>query len=410
MSDSIYQLPIIQTLEPSSAEELAAHVKQGFEQAMAMYPLGGQTSLHYGLAPQTEGWGISTAGVSQIVDFPVKDLTITVGTGITMGFLKQTLASEGLMLPLDVPQQEAATLGGVIATNTNGPRRFGLGTVRDYVIGIEAVNGKGQLFHGGGRVVKNVAGYDFCKLLTGSMGTLGVITQATVKLKPIPELASTVVVALDDSDIADGCISMLLESPTVPIAVELLAGEAWSELTGVSRSKLILAIQLAGTEVEVAWSRERLIGDLKRKGAPGALILDGESHTRLWNSIQELPAGARELTIQVKTVSSGTLPVIEKCLQVDPTCTIQSDAGNGIVTIGFAEVPVGGIAGIAITELGPVASNFHGHVETLGCSNPEELTMGTMWGQLSGPQWLHNRIREQFDPLGLLNPGRFVYS
>ena len=108
-----------------------------------------------------------------------------------MGFLKQTLASEGLMLPLDVPQQEAATLGGVIATNTNGPRRFGLGTVRDYVIGIEAVNGKGQLFHGGGRVVKNVAGYDFCKLLTGSMGTLGVITQATVKLKPIPESAST---------------------------------------------------------------------------------------------------------------------------------------------------------------------------------------------------------------------------
>jgi glycolate oxidase FAD binding subunit len=206
VSDSIYQLPIIQTFEPSSAEELAAHVKQGFEQAMAMYPLGGQTSLHYGLAPQTEGWGISTAGVSQIVDFPVKDLTITVGTGITMGFLKQTLANEGLMLPLDVPQQESATLGGVIATNTNGPRRFGLGTVRDYVIGIEAVNGKGQLFHGGGRVVKNVAGYDFCKLLTGSMGTLGVITQATVKLKPIPESASTVVVALDDSDIADGCI------------------------------------------------------------------------------------------------------------------------------------------------------------------------------------------------------------
>tara|TARA_Y100001968_G_C19328740_1_gene703170 strand:+ start:495 stop:860 length:366 start_codon:yes stop_codon:yes gene_type:complete len=120
-----------------------------------------------------------------------------------MEALSQTLAGEGLMLPLDVPQQATATLGDVIATNANGPCRFGFGTVRDYVIGIEAVNGKGQVFHGGGRVVKNVAGYDFCKLLTGSMGTLVIITQATVKVKPIPESAVTVVVAVESVDVAE---------------------------------------------------------------------------------------------------------------------------------------------------------------------------------------------------------------
>ena len=163
-----------------------------------------------------------------------------------MQTLNDALAKEGLMLPLDVPQQSHATLGGVISTNTNGARRFGFGTVRDYVIGIEAVNGKGQVFHGGGRVVKNVAGYDFCKLLTGSVGTLGIITQTTVKLKPLPEESVTVVVGVEHADIAEACVAMLLESPTVPSAIELLYGNAWNELTGNFKDNLTLVVQLSG--------------------------------------------------------------------------------------------------------------------------------------------------------------------
>mgnify|MGYP001169411920 CR=1 FL=1 len=397
-------------LEPASVEELATQVVQAYQQESPLYPLGGQTALHYGLAAKSEGWGISTTSLSRIVDFPVEDLTITVETGISMEALSQTLAGEGLMLPLDVPQQAVATLGGVIATNANGPRRFGFGTVRDYVIGIEAVNGKGQVFHGGGRVVKNVAGYDFCKLLTGSMGTLGIITQATVKVKPIPESAVTVVVAVESVDVAEKCIAMLLESPTVPVAIELLQGEPWAELTGVTKAGMILAVQLNGTHVEIAWGQQRLVDDLKSQGAAGATVLDEERHLQLWEFIQEFPAQDRELTVQVKTVSSGALPVVAKCLEVDADCIIQSDAANGVVTVGFSEIPDGGIGGVVVTELGPIASHYHGHVETLRCPNPEDLTMGTMWGQLSAPQWLHNRIQEQFDPRGILNPGRFVYQ
>ncbi|MEC9095968.1 MAG: FAD-binding oxidoreductase, partial [Planctomycetota bacterium] len=410
MTESTYQLPIVQTLEPTTVAELAGFVQQAHDQSTPVYPLGGQTGIHYGLPAKNDGWGISTTQLNKIIDFPVKDLTITVETGITMQVLNETLAKEGLMLPLDVPQEAAATLGGVIATNTNGPRRFGYGTVRDFVIGIEAVNGKGQIFHGGGRVVKNVAGYDFCKLLTGSLGTLGVITQATVKLKPLPEASATVVVSLENPEVAEACVAMLLESPTVPSAIELLCGEAWAELTGNSKDRMTLAVQLTGMAVETAWSQQRLVEDLKLHGAPGASVLSMDAHTQLWQQIQEFPAEQRELTVQVKTVSSGVVPVIKKCRALSPDCTIQAHAGNGVVTVGFDELPEGGISDVVITELGPLATTYHGHVETLRCPNPEDLTMSTMWGQLSAPEWLHDRIKKQFDPRLILNPGRFVYQ
>src|SRR6185295_19830055 len=120
------------------------------------------------------------------------------------------LATERQRLPIDVPQAERATVGGVIATNWNGPRRFREGTVRDYVIGISAVDGRGQPFKGGGRVVKNVAGYDFCKLLTGSFGTLGVITQVTLRLKPIPDQSALLACTVPDLAAAEKLLSALI--------------------------------------------------------------------------------------------------------------------------------------------------------------------------------------------------------
>src|SRR5690606_32325083 len=119
--------------------------------------------------------------LNRVIDYPARDMTITVEAGITWEQLEAELAKEGQWLPVDVARAEAATVGGAIACNTSGPRRFGYGTLRDYVIGIHAVDGQGMQFKGGGRVVKNVAGYDFCKLLTGSFGTLAVITQVTLK-------------------------------------------------------------------------------------------------------------------------------------------------------------------------------------------------------------------------------------
>ena len=121
-------------------------------------------------------------------------------------------------------------LGGVIATNASGPRRYGQGTIRDYVIGITAVDGRGVEFHGGGRVVKNVAGYDFCKLLTGSLGTLGVITQVTLKVKPRPRVSSLVACDVASFEEAEKLLAAFGQSRTTPTAIELLSGPAWNEV------------------------------------------------------------------------------------------------------------------------------------------------------------------------------------
>ncbi|MEX0820034.1 MAG: FAD-binding oxidoreductase, partial [Pirellulaceae bacterium] len=152
-------LPITETLTPGDAAELAEVVRDCYVSETAIYPIGGGTSLDYGSPAKREGIGLSLAHLDSVVDYPARDMTITVGAGITMHALAEILSKERQRLPIDVPQARQATLGGVVATNTNGPRRFGQGTVRDHVIGIRAVNGRGSSFKGGGRVVKNVAGY-----------------------------------------------------------------------------------------------------------------------------------------------------------------------------------------------------------------------------------------------------------
>src|SRR6185312_5868323 len=124
--------------------------------------------------------------------YPAADMTITVEAGITLAALGAVLAEQHQRLQIDAPDPDRATLGGVFATNTRGPRSFGLGRPRDQIIGVAFVTSDGELVKGGGRVVKNVAGYDFPRLLTGSLGTLGIIAQMTLKVRPMPEASELV--------------------------------------------------------------------------------------------------------------------------------------------------------------------------------------------------------------------------
>ncbi|MBT4694197.1 MAG: FAD-binding oxidoreductase [Planctomycetaceae bacterium] len=413
MPENLKLLPSTDTIEPASSTEIAAQLLECYEQSMAVYPVGGQTALDYGLPATTVGIAVSTKAIDQVIDFPVRDLTITVEAGMPMQRLSNLLEAEGLMLPLDVPQASQATLGGVIATNTNGPRRFGLGTVRDYVIGIEAVDGRGQLFHGGGRVVKNVAGYDFCKLLTGSLGTLGVITAATVKVKPISEQTTTVVAVVPNGHSGEAAIASMLISEAMPVAVQWLQGECWQQLCGggsKTTGKSIMAIQLAGTTVEVDWSQATVLRELKTAGLTNGSILDPTQQQALWSAICEFPANDAELVIQVKTVSSGVVEIIAKCCELNSDCVIQAAAGDGVVTVAFEQLPTEGISSTLIAELAPLAARFHGNVVTLKNPQAAALTAGSMWGRLSAPLSIMQSVKEQFDPHGILNPGRFIFK
>ncbi|CAN5262895.1 FAD-binding oxidoreductase [soil metagenome] len=174
---------------PATVADVGTLVKQQRAAKQGIYPVGGRTQLDFGLVPTKPGIALDMTALNKVIDYPARDMTITVEAGITLAELQAVLAKEGQWLPLDAPHPERSTLGGLVATNTSGPRRLGYGTLRDFVIGISFINDNGDEIKGGGRVVKNVAGYDLMKLHTGALGTLGVITQLTLKVRPKPEHA-----------------------------------------------------------------------------------------------------------------------------------------------------------------------------------------------------------------------------
>src|SRR5262245_50095288 len=162
------------TLErPESLDALREAIARSAQKGLAIYAQGGRSALDYGGVPALPGVALDTTALNQVIDYPAADMTITVQAGITVSRLQSLLAEQNQRLPLDVPQSERATLGGLYATNVTGPRRFGAGRPRDMILGVSFVTSAGEDVKGGGRVVKNVAGYDFPRLLTGSMGTLG---------------------------------------------------------------------------------------------------------------------------------------------------------------------------------------------------------------------------------------------
>ena len=407
-------LPISDTIAPGDAAGIAQTIADCFHDGTPVYPVGGGTSLDYGLPAKLPGIGLSLGGLTQIVDYPARDMTITVEAGITMQALAETLAAAGQRFPVDVPNAGQATLGGVVATNWNGPRRFGQGTVRDYVLGVQAVDGRGVGFKGGGRVVKNVAGYDFCKLLTGSLGTLGVITQLTLKLKPIPERLAWLVCRPHSLEDADRLVGELMNSQTSPAAVELLGGPAWEDDAAVTAKvatrQLALAVALEGTESEVIWMLDRLATEWRQLGVAAPLRLEGDvAHSFMLRLAEFAATGDSPLVLKASLVSSGVAPFIAAARQLDPHCSVQSHAGNGIVIIRLSEFPAVGLAKTVVGQLQATAAAYHGHVVVLSNPGRGEITHQSVWGATDAPFNLMTAVKREFDPKNILNPGRFVY-
>ncbi len=379
----------------------------------AMYPIGGGTSLQYGRTASTPGIGIALAKLNRVIDYPARDMTITVEAGITMSQLAATLAAERQWLPIDAPQAASATLGGVVATAASGARRYGYGTMRDYVIGISAVDGHGMPFKGGGRVVKNVAGYDFCKLLTGSLGTLGIVSQVTLKIKPLPRASSFLVADLPDLHAVERLLAALIDSATTPAAVELLAGPHWQDhpqlgmLTAGETCRL--AVGLEGTETEVRWMLDRLAAEWRELGVTGARAINENSAARVWSDLCEFPVAEAPLVLKASVLPSRVTQFVAAVRAVDPLASIQAHAGNGIVLARFAAFEPGDVSRVLIGKLQPAAVLAGGHASVLA-STLEGLTRQAVWAGVDDDFAWMERVKAQFDPKGLLNPGRFVYA
>jgi glycolate oxidase FAD binding subunit len=409
-------LPIRKTLSPAEPGELASHLRDAFDGNTPIYPIGGSTSLEFGLPAKAPGNALSLTKLNRVIDYPARDMTVTVEAGLTMQSLADLLATERQRLPIDVPAADRATLGGVVATNWNGPRRYGQGSVRDHVIGIHAVDGRGMPFKGGGRVVKNVAGYDFCKLLTGSLGTLGVITQLTFKLKPLPEQSVLVGCSLPDLDTAEKLLASLVRSEATPTAIELVAGPAWQQdallqpLHGgqAGGEGAYLVVGLEGTVAEVDYMVRQLAAEWRAVAAVHPLVL-GES-AALWRRLAEFPAeGDSPLVLKASVVPSGVTALVAAARKLDPGCSIQAHAGNGTVIIKLAAFPTQGLSRALVGNLQPVATSYRGHVVVLSNPSGAEMTHQSVWGAIDAPLAVMSDLKRKFDPKDILNRGRFVY-
>ena len=407
-------LSIEKNLAPADQGELAAVIGEAYAADTPLYPIGGGTSLEFGLPAKSPGQGLSLAKLNRVVDYPARDLTVTVEAGVTMRTLSDLLATERQRLPIDVPQAEQATVGGVVATNFNGPRRYGLGTIRDYVIGISAIDGRGSPFKGGGRVVKNVAGYDFCKLLTGSLGTLGVIAQVTFKLRPLPEQSLLLATVVNTPEQAEKLLVALSASETTPVAIELLAGPAWDSdpafqtFDRSAAGRMYLVVAFEGLESEIEWMTKQLAAEWRALDFDPPLAV-GES-SDLWQRLIEFPArDASPLVLKAAVAPSGTTHFIAAARKLDPAVSIQAHAGNGIVLVKFARFPEQGLSRAVVGNLQTVAAAYHGNVTVLANPSRAEMTHQSAWGGIDAEFPLMTAVKRKFDPKDILNRGRFVY-
>jgi glycolate oxidase FAD binding subunit len=399
---------IVDRVSPETPDDLADMIRAAAAQGTPVYPLGGETALNYGQPAKTPGIGLSLSKLGRVIDYPSRDMTITVEAGITIAELAQTLAAEGQRLPVDAPDADRATLGGLIATNHSGTLRYGHGTLRDYVIGIAAVDGQGRTFHGGGRVVKNVAGYDFCKILVGSLGTLGVITQVTLKVKPLAPAAALVACNVADWNTAERLLSALVKSATTPALVELLSGPAWQQAiagTGVAR----LVVGLEGTAVEVDWMQRTLVSELQSQGASPELLSEQKAATLRQQLIQFSATNDAPLTLKAAVRPSSVTRFIKRIFDVDAQASIQAHAGNGIIIAQLPGFTAADVSRQLIGKLQPEAMQLGGHVAVLACDATIDLTRQARWGSPGAAIDLMQSIKRQFDPADILNRGRFVY-
>jgi glycolate oxidase FAD binding subunit len=308
-------------------------------------------------------------------------MTVTVEAGISIAALRAELANEGQWLPVDIPAPERATLGGAVAVNASGPRRYGYGTLRDYVIGITFITDDGVEVKAGGRVVKNVAGYDLMKLQIGALGTLGVVTQLTLKVKPKPEARATVVFGCDGPGLA-GVLDLLAASKTRPVAVEVLNRAAWhaANLTPSFVTEWVVAVGFEEKGAAVRWQVSTLLDELRTAPVREPVELPD---TGLFGAITELQLRRESRFIGKRSVLSSKLATEMPNPQ---SFLLHAHALNGVLWMhGEDALPDG-----AVIRRCPV----------------ERKKGLPVWGAVS-PGWeLMRHVKQTLDPDNVFNPGR----
>jgi len=384
--------------EPGSLEETSELMKLASSEGLSVAPRGGGTKMHLGNPPRELDLIVSTARLNEVIEHAPGDQVVRVQAGIKLETLQERLADSNQMLGID-PPEEGATIGGIIAANSSGPRRLRYGTIRDLIIGITVVLADGTVAKAGGKVVKNVAGYDLSKLFTGSLGTLGLIATANFRLHPKPEAARTVVVELSSTEEAGEATQAIIHSQVVASALEL----HWSE-----EAKL-LAVLIEGIGPSVEAQAETASFLFKPFGE--TQILSDEEADFL-GPLRPFDAPGAENEVAIKLAAppaelTGVLDsVLEACARKGVTPRVAGHAGTGVTYVALFEGGEDAWVRI-IEELREVWTRRGGSLVLLKAPLSIKKRIDT-WGPAGDYLGLTRRVKEKFDPRGVLNPGRFL--
>jgi len=410
------EVPAVAAAEPASVEQAAELVRAAAADGFAVYPLGGRTSLQLGYAGTRPGLALSTLGLDQLIDFPARDMTITVQAGMSVAALQQAARPERLRLPVDVPEPARATVGGALACNASGPLRYGRGTLRDYLLGVKVVNAAGRVVRGGGRVVKNAAGYDLCKLYCGSFGTLGLMVEATFKLWPVPECSGTAWAAIDDLDGLDESLERLVRSATRPVFIEVLDRHAVRWLAEqrlgaeLPAGEWTLLVGYEGTERGLAWQRDRVRDELADPDCHCRTVewLEGQQTDRLVAALSEFrTAQLGELLLKANVLGSRLCEFLAELARGPVPWAMQSHAGNGIVYAQTLAPLARAEAAEHLAELRQKATRLKGNLVIYRCPAGWKRHL-PLWGQRRDDWSIMKAIKESLDPHWVFNPGRFI--
>jgi glycolate oxidase FAD binding subunit len=400
-------VPVARVARPGSVAEAGQVLAAAAADGLAVAFVGGGSKLGLGNPPERVDLLVSTERLDQVLEHAAGDLVVRVQGGARLADLQAALAPAGQWLALDPPEPRA-TVGGVVAANASGPRRLRYGTVRDLIIGITVVLADGTVARAGGKVVKNVAGYDLAKLFCGSLGTLGLVAEATFRLHPLPAAAAVVTLEVDSPQRVGAAVGPLLRSALEPSAVEL----AWPDWQLPGRLTVVFEGIRPGVEAQAAACAELL-------GRVGTAAVAGSGKTdAALDTLGVRPFEKADVGVKVTCPPADLAAVLED-LRAGPSPwlgPVHAHAGTGVLWVAsdFGEGELEASGGRMVPALAGAVTAARERLAALGGSlvlvkAPPELKRAVdAWGPAGDAVGLMRRVKERFDPDRRLSPGRFV--
>jgi glycolate oxidase FAD binding subunit len=370
--------------------------------------------MDFGGIPEQFDILLLTSKLDRLLEHEAPDLTCRVEAGMTLAALQAQLATEGQRLALDSPSPEQVTIGGLLATNMSGPKRFHYGTARDLVIGLSVIQANGEIAHSGGRVVKNVAGYDLNKLYIGSLGTLGVIVEANFKLHPLTPSERTMLFTFVTLQDIMRTVIAITGSLLQPAALELIDAKAAGAMIesfslNLPADGYTLAVNFEGSPGSIERQMDETCVLARQNHALIRDDLVGNEQARFWNVVRGQTQGTLtcKVSLLVSQVATYLNHVAEICRRHDLEAAVVGHVGNGILYIELSPSDAVERLVPAIEELRVHAQAAHGHLVVERC--PVDLKRRvSVWGEPGKNFYMMRRLKEQFDPQSTFVRGRFL--